>query len=366
MSSMNQNCIASAWFRKGEFKIDDIPGWMSYKVSNLCKNTEEFEKIKEFSRLSQQRFLDCSLSARYLYDPSRKAFSNRISIQEHLRQQLNVQTYPRPSYAPIKTYPTILLASRTGEGKTTMIQQLIKETQNLVAKPILQTNYIELHQFDSLKLNVIDTQSLDLREDNQIVLNSVMDDFILHVKDKAEIDAIIVMWCPIKNGRSGLMKTLQNLRVAYGEKVLESCIVMIQGNWKPFAEMLGLTNAVKEAIDEIEMTFPRIPIIKYDVKGHVSSQIEGLKEAIKRVKPYTSHDFEEQQKEDFFDMISAINFEESKMESRFLAFQKMNNEEKDLNNRRPEEEKDHKFPTKSQITGSIIVFIVFITFMFSL
>ena len=276
-----------------------------------------YEEIRVFSQDFHQNFFDCSLKS--ACDFINKNTPDAYDIRQNLKSQLNLPQDQKPLLKQINQHhKTIMLTGRTAEGKTTLVNQL---QGNLASNIVLHTSDMNLYSIEAEKLNVIDTQGLDndRKEDNQIVLNSVLENFILEVKDAPSIDAIIVMWCPIKNGRSGLMKTIQNLRVAYGEQVLESCIVMIQGDWRHLVDVLDCETAVHEAVKEIRDEFPEIPILEYDAKRPlVVSQMRQLKEAIDKVEPYKIAYFEKHQKDDFFKMVNAIWFMEKKMDLRKL------------------------------------------------
>jgi len=116
------------------------------------------------------------------------------------------------------------------------------------------------------------------------------------------------MWCPLKNGKSGISRTLDLIEKTFGKKALDSCITIIQGNWRPLAEILNLTQAVPSEVESLKKKYHRMPVIEYDAKGSFEEQFEGLKRSIEKVEPYRKEFFDELRKEQFFNMVKVFKF----------------------------------------------------------
>jgi len=116
----------------------------------------------------------------------------------------------------------------------------------------------------------------------------------------ASIDAIFVIWCPIKNGRSGILKTIITLKDSFGDEILKSCVAVRQGNWIRLAQFVpDLNEAVPQEIQILKETFPKMPIIEYGAMGNVEDQFPILYDAIHEVKPHSQESVDENEKAQF-------------------------------------------------------------------
>jgi len=269
-----------------------------------------YEGVCRFTKIYQISFKICAIQAIELY--SRKKVLKE-DVEKHLIKKFGIS--PNSSLNPndsfCKAYKTIMIVGRTGEGKSLTVNHLVGKDVAKIGEAHSATVGTNLYVSDRCKLNIIDTEGLDgthTTETNQELMEKIRHQALFYLEFDASIDAILIMWCPIKNGRSGLAKTIQALQKSFGDDVIKSCIVVIQGNWRPWAEALDLTHAVPEAIQEIQTNFPEIPIIEYDAKGPFDNQLPLLEETIRKVRPYQQEFFEENKKLQFLNLARLFNY----------------------------------------------------------
>ncbi len=241
-------------------------------------------------------------------------------VENHLVKVLDLSSQQHPSNSKKKftrAYKTIMLVGRTCEGKSTLTNHLIGK-QVAIAKQSATSQTIGAEMFvsDRCRLNIIDTEGLDGSKQeiqNRELMEQICQRTIYYLEAEASIDAIIIMWCPLKNGRSGLEKTMKALQESFGKTVTNSCIFMIQGNWEPLREILDLGDAVPDEIKEMKKLFPNVPVIEYDAKGSVDAQLVLFNDTIKEVEPYQGKVFQERQKEQFLLMAQAFKLKLSQL-----------------------------------------------------
>jgi len=268
-----------------------------------------YRGIRNFAKTHQIGFYVCAIQAMDLY--YRKIVSEK-DVEEHLAKKFetNLENPPNLDDSFVKAYKTILIVGRTGEGKSLTVNHLVGKDVAKIGGARSATVGTNLYVSDRCRLNIIDTEGLDgthTKETNQQLMENIRHQALFYLEFDASIDAILIMWCPIKNGRSGLAKTIRSLQESFGDDIAKSCIVVIQGNWVPLAEILDLTHAVPEGIQEIQTTFPQMPIAEYDAKGtYDAEKFSNFYQNIEKVKPYQPEFFQEKGKILFFQMAQAF------------------------------------------------------------
>ncbi len=267
------------------------------KIS-LAKGKLFCQEIRNFSQKNHISFYLCSAYALELY-----AWENVKStdLEKHLSKKLKsfLEFKPTVEEPTSHIYKTILLTGRSGEGKSLLTNHLVgEEVAKIGVYSHSETQEANFYTSDKYKFNIIDSEGLDgtwPEESNQKLMEKIRLETMFYLEIDASIDSIIIMWCPLKNGKSILVKTIEALKTSFGPDIIESCIVMIQGNWKPLAEVLDLNLVVPSGIKEIQEKYPGVPIIEYDAKGSVEEQSHLLNEALRKVKPYKAQSFQEHQ-----------------------------------------------------------------------
>jgi len=279
-----------------------------------------YKGVLEFSRSHKLSFYSCAVFAQRLY--TRQKVTKK-DVEKHLLEKLQGNLgCSISSSKPHKKYKTIMVVGRSGEGKSTTVNYIAsKEIAPIGHKAKSETSGIRLYVIDELKLNIIDTEGLDGTHTdilNEELINRIRQKILYYLELDASIDAILVMWCPLKNGRSGLVKTIKSLQEAFGDDIVKSCIAVIQGNWEPLAEILSLTKAVPREVQAVREQFPEMPIMHFDAMSpDVKITSTGyLDESVHQVKPYLAELFEENQMTLFYQMARAFKLKLKELEGR--------------------------------------------------
>jgi len=274
-----------------------------------------YDAVLDFSNKHEISFSLCSAHALDLYVEKKVTSAD---VEKHLEKKFKTlfKNDSLESERKLqKDCKTIMLIGSTGDGKSTLTNHLCgKDVVKIEDSARSQTVGSKLYVSEVCDLNIIDTEGIDgtdTRQTNKQLMEELLLQIVYCLEMGASLDAIIIIWCPLKNGRSGLLKTIKCLKEAFGDEVADSCIFMIQGNWRPHAKVLNLTEAVDSTKKEIEKEYPQIPVIEYDGKGsddYRKKEFPNLKAALDRVKPYRKEYFEEKRRQEFMNMAAAFKF----------------------------------------------------------
>jgi len=279
-----------------------------------------YEEVLDFSRKHKLSFYSCAVFAQSLYS---KQKVTKEDVEKHLLGKLQGNLGCSINSTKLhKKYKTIMVVGRSGEGKSTTVNYLAgKEVAPVSHTAQSKTSGINLYVIDELKLNIIDTEGLDGTHTdvpNDELMNRIRQKILFYLEFDASVDAILIMWCPIKNGRSGLVKTIKSLQEAFGDDIVKSCIAVIQGNWEPFGDLLNLNKAVPGEIFAIREQFPEMPIMHFDAMSpDVKITSNGyLEESMNQVKQYLAELFENNQMMLFYQMTRAFKLKLQELEGR--------------------------------------------------
>jgi len=275
-----------------------------------------YDAVLDFSNKHEISFSLCSAHALDLYVEKKITAAD---VEEHLEKKFDAvlkDGNPSGSERKLpKKCKTIMLVGSTGDGKSTLTNHLCgKEVVEIEHSARSQTVGAKLFVSEVCDLNIIDTEGIDgtdTRQTNKQLMEKLLLQIVYCLEMGASLDAIIIMWCPLKNGRSGLLKTVKCLKEAFGDEVVDSCIFMVQGNWRPYAKPLNLTEAIDVTKKEMNKEYPQIPIIEYDGRGsdeYRKKELPNLKASIESVKPYRKEYFEEKRRQEFMNMAAAFKF----------------------------------------------------------
>ena len=310
-----------------ELKTDSLVkslGMSDSEIKRWSSIKEISDKDKDQFELLYQAGIEFCLKHRLSYVkvfPAVFQLYGREITKEEIEQELLEIFFPQTKKND--SYQTLLLVGGSKDGMSTLANHLVGTK---VAKThegtTPATNEVALYVSDEYHLNIIDTPGFNAARPvlkNEAIVEEIEQKIFHWFKFNGKINAVVVVWNPKNNPKPSIMNCLEELSKRFSSDILDSCILMIQGNYRSDAlNKEKLEKLVNENIMKMRILYPQIPIIEYDSheQPQYNRQYENLRRAVNTVKPFTEKIFQRNFKSQLFlffnEVKSKVIFEQEK------------------------------------------------------